>query len=392
MAAKTDFDLLILGGGCAGLSLAMRLAASNYRGRVGILEPRRDYRDDRSWCFWAPEHHSLSELVSQRWQRWQCSRLNQTTHDRAARGFSYQYVNSLDFYKTALSAIAANPRMTLLRGESAKGLESHKGLVQVHTSGLALSARQVVDTRPPPRSQLADSMLHQCFAGRVVRLREDSPGRFDPTSVELMTDLQNDRHGLCFSYVLPFSAHHALVEITRFSSAPVARHRLDAELDRLMRRRGWDIAGVERSEGGILPMGLPPATTSVPNGVVRAGTGGGALRAASGYGFLRIQQWAQRCSDSLARGGPAIAQGKDSARQDFMDRLFLQVLKDHPEQAPELFERMISRVPGPSFVRFMSDQAGWMDLLRVVSSLPLGPFLGSLVRSTGRRFVRFAAP
>lgn len=393
MPAATDFDLLILGGGCAGLSLAQHLAESDYRGRVGIVEPRRVYRDDRSWCFWAPDDEPPAGVpVSRRWQSWRFARMNHGVLDCSATGYSYHYVNSLDFYRRAVDAISARPNMSLLLGEAVEALEPHTGRLQVQTTSHRLRADQVVDTRPPGSARLADAVLQQCFVGRVVQLRADSPGRFDPAAVELMTDMRNDRHGLQFSYVLPFSRQQALVEVTRFAPVAVAAAQLDQELDQLLERRGWQVARVERSEAGSLPMGLaPPASRPAP-GVVRAGTGGGALRAASGYGFQRIQSWARACCDSLGRGGPALAQRADSARQRYMDGLFLQVLKDQPQLAPELFEQMASAVPGPVFVRFMSDRGGWLDSLRVIASLPRRPFLGSLVRKTGRSAARLAAP
>ena len=43
--AAIDTDVAILGGGCAGLSLAVRLATSGLR--VTVIEPRLGYGDDR---------------------------------------------------------------------------------------------------------------------------------------------------------------------------------------------------------------------------------------------------------------------------------------------------------------------------------------------------------
>lgn len=385
MPNTAHYDLLILGGGCAGLSLAMRLAASGYAGRVGVVEPRTEYHDDRSWCFWAREdgrdgNHVPPGLVSTRWHRWRFSRQNRSIHERAALGWSYQYVNSLDFYRRALSTIAASPNIALILGESVRRLTSRSGRVRVETTSGTLQAEQVVDTRPPERSRLAKAPLYQCFVGREVRLDTASPAIFEPASVELMTDMRNDRHGLQFSYVLPFDHHHGLVEVTRFSPNLVNPAQLEQEVEMLLQRRGWKVAGTQRIERGTLPMGLPHPPGQPQPGVVRAGTGGGALRAASGYGFQRIQRWAAECGASLANGGPALAQARDGARQHFMDGLFLQVVKDRPRLAPKLFERMACGIPGPVFIRFMSDQAGWADSIRVIASLPPAPFLKTLLR------------
>lgn len=385
MPAAANFDLLILGGGCAGLSLAMRLAAADYRGRVGIVEPRSNYQDDRSWCFWASDdgrgsHLSARGLVSRRWRQWRFSRHNRTVRECAVPGWSYQYVNSLDFYRQALAAIEACPNINLMLGETAGEVKSLGDQIHVETADRTLASRQLIDTRPPARSRLIEAPLYQCFVGRQVRLDDHSPNAFEPAAVELMTDMRTDRHGLQFSYVLPFDARRGLVEVTRFSPTPVAAAQLDEEVDELLRRRGWSVAATDRTERGVLPMGLPHPPSEPAPGLVRAGTGGGALRAASGYGFQRIQRWAADCSESLSKGGPALAQARDGARQRFMDGLFLQVIKDRPRLAPTLFERMACGVPGPVFIRFMSDQAGWADSLRVVASLPPAPFVKTLLR------------
>ncbi|TVS12209.1 MAG: hypothetical protein EA419_05655 [Wenzhouxiangella sp.] len=380
MRTPAHFDLLILGGGCAGLSLAMRLAESGYPGRVAIIEPRSVYVDDRSWCFWAPDQHPLAALVSRRWSRWRGSRWNRDVIERSAPGLSYQYVNSLDFYQHALEAIRGTDNIELKLDQKVVDVTREKDLFHIQTADSKLQARWVVDTRPPAPARLSESVLHQCFAGRVVSLAPESPGRFEPDAVELMTDMRRDEHGLQFSYVLPFARDRALVEVTRFCPAPVGARQLGAELDQLLARRGWKVGAVEREESAVLPMGLPQPDSEPMPGMVRAGTGGGALRPASGYGFQRIQRWAGACSQRLGAGFGPLAQPPDSTRQRFMDGLFLQVLRDQPERAPELFGRMFERVPGPVFVRFMSDRAGWSDSLRIISSLPWRPFLQTLGR------------
>jgi len=49
---QPDLDLLILGGGCAGLSLGDRLAEQPSRpGGTMIIEARQAYVNDRTWCF-----------------------------------------------------------------------------------------------------------------------------------------------------------------------------------------------------------------------------------------------------------------------------------------------------------------------------------------------------
>ena len=49
-----DFDYIIIGGGCAGLSLAYELDAKNKLKdkTLAIIETRGDYKRDKTWSFW----------------------------------------------------------------------------------------------------------------------------------------------------------------------------------------------------------------------------------------------------------------------------------------------------------------------------------------------------
>jgi len=369
-------DLVVIGGGLSGLSLAMRLARSGYAGRVSIIEPRQHYEDDRSWAFWTRRGSAWSESAARTWDRWSFSRGDGAPVTRSAEGWCYAYVRSIDFYQAALRAIAASPNFTLLAGTQAGTVEARGDGVAVATSAGTLSARHVVDTRPPPASQASAAPMFQSFAGRELRLPR--PG-FDPGQVELMTDMRCDSLGLVFAYVLALSTTRALVEVTRFSTQALGASELAPDLDALLDARGWSRAEVLRREAAILPMGLPAASSAGNvRGVVRAGMGAGALRAATGYGFLRIQAWAEHCADALMRGGPPMGHPAEPRLRGWMDGVFLRALVNHPERTPEFFMRLATTVPGPAFVRFMSDQAGWADHARIIAALPPGPFLQAL--------------
>ncbi len=388
MSGLRHFDLLIIGGGCAGLSLAMRLAREGYAGSVAIVEPRRTYLDDRTWCFWSQEQSAYGkrtgfspmDLVSTSWSRWRFSRHNRSIHERSSRAWAYRHIRSLDFYRRALASIRSHPDMELLLGDHVQRITDQRGRLSVETEQQKFTASEIVDTRPPSDIDLSAVPLFQCFVGHEIELKPACRDLFDVNAAEIMTDMRSDADGLVFSYILPFSPHRALVEITRFSPSPVPSNQLSAELQQLLKQRGWLAGQTLRTEKGALPMGLPHPESAPSANIVRAGAGGGALRAATGYGFCRIQQWADACSSSLISGGPALPQKPDSHRQQFMDQLFLRVIRERPGLAPKLFERMASRIAPSAFIRFMSDCADWKDCLRVVKSLPPGPFLKTATR------------
>ena len=49
-----EFDYIIIGGGCAGLSLAYELEIHKKlkNKTLAIIEPREEYKRDKTWSFW----------------------------------------------------------------------------------------------------------------------------------------------------------------------------------------------------------------------------------------------------------------------------------------------------------------------------------------------------
>lgn len=379
LPAVADADLVILGAGCAGLSLAARLARSPSGLRVDVVEPRTDYEDDRSWCFWRPERHDLSELVSHSWAGWRFSgATGQALHHRVA-GLRYQYVRGSDFYARARERIDSSARIRTHAGVHATGLvplgDGPDALVRVETDRGSIIARHVIDTRP----RVMPAALYQSFSG--VEIESEHPLPFDQREVGLMDSMATDEGGMHFRYTLPLGRTRALVEWTRFSVSPVPLATLSAELDTELGLLGLAGARVIRREGGILPMGTLGALPEVARGVVFAGNSGGALRAASGYGFLRIQRWARACAESLQRGEPPVGHPAEPWLRRSMDRIFLQAVRADLERGPEYFLALARGVPAAGLVRFLSDAARLTDYARLIASLPTVPFLRQLAPS-----------
>lgn len=386
---RPDLDLVILGGGCAGLSLARRLAASNVDApRVAVIEPRTSYQADRTWAFWEGNGVDgvVEPLIERRWPTWRVGSRNRTVvHHAPSR--PYAVVPSARFYADAECAIASSVNVRLLRGARATGLVERPNGVRIETDRGALTASHVVDVRPPTRQRVATAILFQTFVGAEIEL--DRPS-FDAGAVELMTDMSFDEDGFVFSYVLPFSRRRALIEVTRFIATPRLPARLERDLDDAIAER---VAGashrVTRRERGVLPMGLE-AVRAASLRIVPAGTAAGAGRPATGYAFLRIQRWAHACAAAVRRGHPPMPHPPDPLLMRNMDRLFLRVLRNDAELAPKLFLDLATGVRAEGFARFLSDEATPGDLLAVVASLPPGPFLRTLLMAPrdGRAFAR----
>jgi lycopene beta-cyclase len=381
-------DLIILGGGCAGLSLGMNLA--NYGEacpRTIILEGRHHYTNDRTWCFWGGFESDSEKLASHRWESFSIT----TGKDRVARNCEenpYLMVAAEDFYRQSQEVIAQSPRIKLMMDNTVSGeVLKKERLWHVETPTGVYAAPMIVDTRP--QVALADDsqpLLWQSFLGEEMITEQDL---FDPGCVELMDFSESSAGRILFLYVLPFSKRKALVEVTVFGPEPLKKEDLEDSFGLLVKKR---LRGLPYSSGrrehGILPMGAPAKKQQKEPGYIHAGLMAGAARPSSGYAFQRIWKWSKECAIALIRGCPPLSHPEDPPIIRSMDNLFLQVLCSRPELAPDLFFSLFSKAEPACVARFMTDHASFSDCIAIMASLPAAPFLSELVKTVGLSSVR----
>jgi len=378
------FDLVILGGGCAGLSLSMALAVQGGRcPRTLVIEPRTEYANDRTWCYWGDRAGSSAYPTQHRWQTMRVAHAGESVVLDCG-STPYQMVAAQDFYAAAGALIDGNANITLRRGTSVVGEPSRIGGVwNVRTTAGGLTARSVVDTRPPLLPCRDGATLWQSFLGQEI---ECSAPVFDPLSLDLMNFLPPDAGGVPFVYVLPVTPTRALVEVTVFGATPLAPRELSAQLDAAVAQRVGDAPFTTlRREHGILPMGLHGARRSADKSYVKAGLMAGAARPSTGYAFQRIQRWAGECAQALMESGHPVGHRPDPLPLRVMDQIFLDVLRADPLRGGALFFGLFSRTDPARVIRFLSGQASVVDSLAVVAAMPVPPFLRAAFAMTRRR-------
>jgi len=365
--SRPDVDIAILGGGCAGLSLAVRLANSHLS--VRVIEPRTEYVDDRAWSFWRTRSDPFEDCVRKEWASWTVAGPHRRT-TRTSTNLRYQTVESGAFYTRACERIEQGQGTSLSMGITANDIVRTGENWRIETDAGALTAKTVVDTRPPTRVP----SYGQFFLGREIQTERPV---FDSDVVQLMHFRPARSAGVDFVYILPFASDRALVEVTSFAphnpGTEIFEPWLNAEIDALDPGK----TEILRTEAGALPMEVGFADPG-PQGIIWMGLGGGAARPSTGYAFARNQIQADQVASELITGHRRKT-GLDGPMTRFMDRIFLQVLTGAPARGPELIETLFRNAPKDRLERFLSGSTRASDRFSVMASLPPLPFLRAAV-------------
>ena len=370
-----EYDLIVIGGGCAGLSLARSLIQKGSQLRVLIVESRSIYFDDRTWCFWGRADHPLRNLEEKSWDAWQFSVLGAAPHlHRPRNDVAYRCIRSGTFYENAQGEIERCPNVSLRLSVNVDACWRDSETVTVATDEGDFYSRWVVDTRPSPIVS-NEPRFGQYFCGAEIEAERDI---FDEHVAQIMMDMQHDDHGFRFTYLLPFSKRRALIEETRFCNA-VSQDQLEQDLSQAIAGRLKGVAFCERRrEEGFIPMGISRRSPSEDAFIFNAGVAAGAVRPSTGYAFSRIQNWALSCASALSQGAGPLSHAADPAWIRWIDQLFLKVIQDSRNDVPEIFSCLARGMQPDHFVRFLSDNVMVSDFVRAIHALPKKPFLAGL--------------
>ncbi len=392
----TEYRYIILGAGCAGLSLAWYLLEAGIKEPILLLDQRREYKNDRTWCYWSVEPTPFDDLTNFSWKSWEVFSDQSQSAVSDSTSYPYLYLSSERFYHRVLNRLKESPQVTLRLGQQLQGYEEVRGKVVVHTTDGSYTGRQlftsVAQPAPLPKSGETQQWL-QHFRGQ--RIQTNRPV-FNSNRLTLMDHRVSQKDGPHFVYLLPFSPTQALVENTYFFSAEVsqARHRTEIAdyLSRIYQLKLWDYEVVDE-EAGAVPMGKYEISRP-RNGLVRSiGVASGAARPATGYAFLRIQRQCRQIAECAASGKPlpVTEQVFGSRKYDLFDEIMLRVLRKSPQLAPAFFTALFRGASPDSVVRFLSEQSSLTDDLRIIRALLQPDFVRLLLSLTRDQLATLSA-
>lgn len=381
-----DADIVVVGAGAAGLSLAHRLPERASPGAVssvvlvdpppGPLRPPR-----RTWCFWETGAGRFDRAATASWEWLRVRGRDGRVVRRHIAPTCYKMIRSDDFEALVERDLKGRPGLRRVEATVGAVTTAPDATVRVAATDAAgapvdLRARWVFDSRPPQPLPAARTVLLQHFRGWFVRTERPV---FEPETVDLM-DFRTAQptRGLSFGYVLPTGRHTGLVEYTEFGPAPLTTEAYDRALEdytrRVLRTGAMEVLSTEQ---GVIPMtdAVFDRRAEGCDRVFRIGVAGGATRASTGYTFAAVQRQSEAVARAVRAGRAPVPPPPHPARARLMDAVLLRALDTGRVDGPDLFFRLFDRVPADRLLRFLDGRSRPYEDLAVGLRVPVLPML-----------------
>ena len=180
-----------------------------------------------------------------------------------------------------------------------------------------------------------------------------------------------------FFYTLPFSKNRALIETTWLSDLEDQGLRdYDLQLENYIKNNlGIKNYKVNFTEKGAIPLFYPNILEN--NNVINIGSAGGMTRLSTGYTFLNIQEHSKYLRENFEKikSKKRYRLGK---KYEFLDKIFLKVLKNNPEKMPGIFHKMFQGSTN-TVIKFLSNKSNFFEDLMIISKMPKMIFLKALI-------------
>ncbi len=351
-----EFDYVILGGGCAGLSLAYELEINNKikNKKLAIVETRDEYKRDKTWSFWKVSNHNFDDCVIKTWNNFSinsklgsCEVLN--------RDYPYQTIDSGLFYSKILNKIEEN-----------KNIEFFK-----NTDELNLDSSIIFNSIPEQENY--EGKLWQHFKGLEI---ETSKNIFDDKIFNLMDFDCDQRDNVHFFYTLPLTRNKALIETTWLSKMDDKTlkdydSQLEKYIEGALRIKSYKI---NYQEEGAIPLFYP--SNQKKKNKINIGSAGGMTRLSTGYTFLNIQDQSRYIVNNIEK----IQITKPyhiGKKYEFLDNVFLNVLKKHPDKMPKIFLNMF-KAPSKTVIKFLSNKSNILEDSEIILKMPKWIFIKNI--------------
>lgn len=370
------YDIIIAGGGCAGLSLLDRfLNDQNLSTKSILVVDKQDYQvNDKTWCFWEKGTPWYSSLVTKCWEQINFADQNGVISGLATP-FRYHMIRSIDFYHHILDRVKAFPNVKLINGWISEiGETKESGYIVV--DGKRFEGHSVFNSFYGYEQREPTFSLNQHFKGYVIQTT--SPV-FKNQGMYLMDFRIPQIEGPSFMYVLPLSDHKALIECTYFSESPFHESVYQAQINRYL-EEVWNLTSYEivEEEYGVIPMKDATYEEKVGSRIINLGAISGAVKPTTGYAFKNIQRRCDYIVNQLTTNKHRAYPAYNPKRFRFYDKLLLYLMTTEKAKSSSIFSTLFRKNSLPIILKFLDEQTNILEEMMLFLTLPKRRFLKAL--------------
>jgi len=354
-----DFDYIIVGGGCAGLSLAYELEIHKklINKTLAIIEPRDEYKRDKTWSFWKIIPHNFDDCVKKNWKNFSINIPNKTNFLECKK-YPYQSIDSGLFYKKINETLKKN-----------KNINFFKSISEINSENSFIF-------NSVPELNINNNGLWQHFYGVEVETKNNF---FDDEIINLMDFDCDQKKSVHFFYTLPYAKNKALVETTWLSSmGDISEKDYDNQIKEYIENhlnlKEYKINYIEQ---GAIPLFY--TTNKNQKNKINIGTAGGMTRLSTGYTFLNIQEHSKFIRENF-ENITKTKEFKIEKKYQFLDKIFLRVIKKNPKIMPDIFFKMFSSSSN-TIIRFLSNKSNILEDLSIILKMPKWTFIKALFKN-----------
>ena len=350
------FDYVIIGGGCAGLSLAYELEINNKLKdkTLAIIEQREEYKRDKTWSFWKVFDHNFEDCVIKSWNNFTIN-TSEKSHELITDKFPYQSIDSGKFYEKINSKILTNSNVKFFKNIS------------------EINSEHSIIFNSVLEGELDKSRLWQHFQGVEIETSKDI---FDDEILNLMDFNCDQRNDVHFFYTLPFKKNKALIETTWLSDLKdEGLMDYDLQLENYIKNNlGIKSYKIKFTEKGAIPLFYPSFKNNDKS--INIGSAGGMTRLSTGYTFLNIQEHSKHIVNNIGEI-EKLKTFNFGKKYQFLDKVFLRVLKKYPEKMPKIFFDMF-KTSSNTVIKFLSNKSNILEDFNIISKMPKLIFIKAL--------------
>jgi lycopene beta-cyclase len=355
------FDYTIIGGGLAGMQLALAFCNDSFfsEKRIAIIEPSSKTTNDKTWCFWEKGSGKWDNLLLHQWETGLFYGA-QKSISMDFGDYSYKMLPALNFYNFAKVEISKNSHIKWIEDRVVKVTGD-----EIIGENNVYKSSWIFDSRVPEKFQEDSKSVTvlQPFKGWVIETEKDE---FDPESFTFMDYRLGHEDKTCFTYVLPISKRKALVEFTFFVPELIEDKVYDEKLKQFISEKlnieSYSILEVEQ---GVIPMSSYPFWNENNKNYLKIGTGGGWVKASTGYSFKNAERKVVELINCLKfTKTPQKAAWQKRFR--FYDEVLLNILYQKNKKGPEVFERMYSKNKAHEIFKFLDEETTFTEELKIM--------------------------